>query len=230
MRIRAVSLDLDDTLWPIEPAIVAAEQALDEWLRAHHAPVAAAWPIAALRDLRERVSAEHPHLAHDFTAQRRLSLRAALEPHGYGDAELEAAFEAYYAARNEVDLYPDVRAGLERLAARVPLVSLSNGNADLGRIGLAHLFAASVSARDFGRGKPDPAIFAHACERVGIAPGNVLHVGDDPALDVAGARAAGLATAWVNRTDAAWSHDVEPDVTVKDLAELADWLDLRRAA
>jgi putative hydrolase of the HAD superfamily len=230
VNVQAITIDLDDTLWPIAPIILRAEARLDEWLRTHCPAVADAYPVPVMRALRDRISLENPHLAHDFTAQRRLSLRAALEPHGYGDAELEAAFEAYYAARNEVDLYPDVRAGLERLAARVPLVSLSNGNADLGRIGLAHLFAASVSARDFGRGKPDPAIFAHACERVGIAPGNVLHVGDDPALDVAGARAAGLATAWVNRTDAAWSHDVEPDVTVKDLAELADWLDLRRAA
>lgn len=230
MNVQAITIDLDDTLWPIAPIIVRAETSLHDWLCANCPTVAEAYPVPAMRELRDRISVENPHLAHDFTAQRRLSLRTALAPHGYGDAEIEAAFEAYYAARNTVDLYPDVRAGLERLAARVPLVSLSNGNADLERIGLKHLFVATVSARDFGRGKPDPAIFVHACELAGVAPAHVLHVGDDPGLDVLGARAAGLNTAWVNRENAVWSYDEAPDLTVKDLAELADWLDLRRAA
>lgn len=230
MNILAITLDLDDTLWPIAPIVTRAEEKLDAWLRANCPNVADAFPIPAMRALRERISLEHPHLAHDFTAQRRLSLAAALEPHGYGGDMLEAAFEAYYAARNEVDLYPDVRGALERLAARVPIVSLSNGNADLERIGLRALFAATVTARDFGAGKPAPEIFRHACERAGVAPQHVLHVGDDPHLDVIGARNAGLRTAWVNRNGETWSHEGAPDVIVTDLAELADWLDLPRAA
>lgn len=230
MKILAITLDLDDTLWPIAPIVSRAEEKLDAWLRANCPPVAQAYPIPAMRALREAVSAaHHPHLAHDFTAQRRLSLAAALEPHGYGNA-IDDAFEAYYAARNEVDLYPGVRDALARLAARVPIVSLSNGNADLARIGLRPLFAATVTARDFGAGKPAPEIFRHACTLAGALPQHVLHVGDDPELDVLGARNAGLNTAWVNRDGAAWSHDGAPDVTVADLVELADWLDLRRAA
>ena len=103
MRIRAVSLDLDDTLWPIEPAIVAAEQALDDWLRTHHAPVAAAWPIAALRELRERVSDEHPHLAHDYTAQRLITLERAFAACGIGEEHVADAYEVYFAAPTPVD-------------------------------------------------------------------------------------------------------------------------------
>ncbi|MDC8015007.1 HAD family hydrolase [Tahibacter soli] len=229
MNILAITLDLDDTLWPIAPIVLRAEEKLDAWLRANCPKVADAYPIPAMRALREAISAAHPHLAHDFTAQRRLSLAAALEPHGHGDA-LDAAFEAYYAARNEVDLYPDVRDALARLAARVPIVSLSNGNADLERIGLRPLFAGTVTARDFGAGKPAPEIFRHACALAGVAPAHVLHVGDDPELDVIGARNAGLKTAWVNRGGHSWSHEGTPDVVVTDLAELADWLDLARAA
>ena len=229
MNILAITLDLDDTLWPIAPIVTRAEEKLDAWLRTHCPAVADAFPIPAMRALRERISLENPHLAHDFTAQRRLSLTAALTPHGHIDA-LEAAFEAYYAARNEVDLYPDVRGALERLAARVPIVSLSNGNADLARIGLAPLFAGIVTARDFGAGKPAPEIFRHACAVAGVLPHQVLHVGDDPELDVLGARRAGLNAAWVNRGGAAWSHDGVPDLTVANLAELADWFDVARAA
>jgi len=224
MRIRAISLDLDDTLWPIEPVIVRAEQCLDAWLKTHCPQTAAAFPIAEMRSLRERISAEHPHLSHDFTAQRVLSLRAALTPHGYDETHVSSAFDVYYAARNEVELYPDALAALERLAARYPLVSISNGNADLERIGLKRFFRHTISSRATGVAKPAAPIFHAACAELGLEPHEVLHVGDDPELDVAGARAAGLRCAWLKRHDAYAATPVA-DLTIRDLTELADWLD-----
>ncbi|WP_257386034.1 HAD family hydrolase [Tahibacter caeni] len=229
MQIRAVSLDLDDTLWPIAPIVRRAEQRLHDWLQQHCPPVAAAYPIDGMRALRERIAEQNPQLAHDYTAQRKLSLTEALQPHGYGDL-MEAAFDAFYAARNEVELYADSLPALQRLAARLPLISLSNGNADLGRIGLRHLFADCISAREFGMAKPAPEIFHEACRRLGLAPQQVLHVGDDPLLDVHGARSAGLPTAWLNRDGAAWAQAQRADVEFRDLTELADWLELRLAA
>jgi FMN hydrolase / 5-amino-6-(5-phospho-D-ribitylamino)uracil phosphatase len=231
MQIQAISLDLDDTLWPIAPIVLRAEQRLHDWLLQHCPNVATAYPIAAMRVLRDRIAVENPHLAHDFTAQRKLSLTTALQPHGYGEDIVDAAFEAFYAARNEVDLYADARPALERLAAHVPLISLSNGNADLGRIGLRHLFVDCVTAREFGKAKPAPEIFHEACRRLGVAPEFVLHVGDDPLLDVHGARGAGLPSAWLNRHAHAWSDDsARADVEFRDLTELADWFEFRRAA
>lgn len=230
MRILALSLDLDDTLWPVAPAILAAERALDDWLRRHHAAVATRWPIAALRRLREEISAERPDLAHDFTAQRLLTLERAFASCGFGDQHVAAAFEVYFDARNRVECYGDVEPALAALAARLPLVSLSNGNADLTRIGLRRHFAHCISAREFGAAKPDPAIFRDACARLGLAPEHVLHVGDDPQLDVAGAHAAGLRSAWLNRHAAAWTEpDIRPDLELRDLGELVHWIE-RRAA
>lgn len=224
MHILAVSLDLDDTLWPIAPAIDAAERALDAWLREHHPQVAEAWPIAALRGLRERVALERPDLAHDYTAQRRLTLAQAFEACGGTHAHVDAACEAYIAARNRVECYADALPALAALAARGPLVSISNGNADLVRIGLHHHFAHRLSARDCGIAKPAPRIFHEACARLGLAPAQVLHVGDDPELDVAGARAAGLRTAWLNRDGQVWPHAEPPEIELRDLGELVDWL------
>jgi FMN hydrolase / 5-amino-6-(5-phospho-D-ribitylamino)uracil phosphatase len=229
VRILAISLDLDDTLWPVEPAILAAEQSLDAWLRAEHPSVADAFPIPAMRALRDRMSLERPDLAHDFTAQRLLTLERAFANCGIGPEHVDAAFEAYYAARNRVECYADTLPALAELAARVPLISISNGNADLERIGLKHHFRACITSREVGHAKPDARIFEAACARLGIAAEHVLHVGDDPALDVAGARGAGLRTAWLNRNGAAWSHGVAPDLTIENLNELAAWL-LARAA
>lgn len=228
MRILAVSLDLDDTLWPIAPVIANADRALDDWLHTHHPDVARDWPIPALRALRERVAAENPDLAHDFGAQRLLTLRHALRSGGV-DSETAAldALEVYFAARNRVALYDDVLPALATIAARVPLISLSNGNADLKRIGIDAHFSASLSARELGVGKPSAAIFRAACARLDLAPEHVLHVGDDPELDVAGARDAGLGAAWLNRGDGAWPTPcgAAPDLQFPDLGALARWID-----
>ena len=235
MRVRAITLDLDDTLWPIEPVMLRAEQRLDAWLRTHCPPVADQYPIAAMRALRDEVAAANPDLAHDFTAQRLLTLERAFAACGIGDEHVQAAFEVYYDARNRVDCYEDALPALAALAARLPLVSISNGNADLERIGLRQHFAHCISAREFGSAKPAAAIFHDACARLGLAPENVLHVGDDVLLDVAGAHAAGLRTGWLNRGSAAWSDYVaslppaqaalRPDLELRDLGELARWVD-----
>jgi putative hydrolase of the HAD superfamily len=229
VRILAISLDLDDTLWPVEPAIRNAEQRLHDWLLAEHPDVAARYPIDGMRALRDAIGRERPDLAHDFTAQRLLTIERAFAACGFGDAHVADAFEVYYAARNAVECYADALPALAALSARLPIVSVSNGNADLGRIGLRHHFRHCVSAREVGHAKPDARIFEAACEKLGIAPRHVLHVGDDPHLDVGGAREAGLRTAWLNRDAAAWSHGPSPDLTIGDLNELAAWI-LARAA
>lgn len=225
MRIRALTLDLDDTLWPIEPVMLRAEERLDAWLKAHCPRAAEKYPIGAMRELRNRIADENPHISHDFTEQRKLSLQAALLPHGYEDSHVHDAFTEFYAARNEVECYPDSLVALERLAASYPLVSITNGNADLERIGMAHFFKFAITARGCGVAKPDKRIFDVACAKLDLPPHEVLHVGDDPQLDVIGARDAGLRTAWINRTGATWSHGAGPDIVVHDLAELVDMLE-----
>src|SRR5262249_27379297 len=201
--------------------MLRAEQRLDDWLRTHCPSVAAAYPIRAMRALRDRIAGENPGLAHDFTSQRLLCLRAALQPHGYGDEHVDAAFAEFYAARNEVECYADALPALERLAARYPLVSLSNGNADLDRIGLARFFHFSISSRSFGKAKPAAEIFHAACAGLNLPAAEVLHVGDDVLTDVIGASEAGLRSAWLNRNGVAWSHERRPDLIARDLGELA---------
>jgi putative hydrolase of the HAD superfamily len=196
---RAITLDLDDTLWPVAPAIERAEAALEGWLRQHAPGVLARHDLDSLRALRDRVALEHPHRAHDFTWVRRHSLGLALQQAGHDPALAEAAFDAFFAARNVVELYDEVDEALALLSARLPLFAVTNGNADLVRTGVARHFVGIVSARSCGVGKPDRRIFEVACAQLGLPPADVLHVGDDWALDVLGAQAAGLQTVWLCR-------------------------------
>ncbi|TAL71308.1 MAG: HAD family hydrolase [Rhodanobacter sp.] len=227
MQVRALSLDLDDTLWPVAPALEEADRAVDAYLQVHFPRVAHAWPIPAMRTLRMQVAEARPELAHDFTAQRQLTLHEAFARCGIVAAPIDTLWEIYFSARNTVSLFPDSLPALAQLAARWPLASLTNGNADLARIGLQAHFRCAVAAREVGVGKPDPRIFRVAANRLGVAAGELLHVGDDPELDVLGAHRAGLHTAWVNRRGLPWptALGTAPDVTVRDLGELVRWLD-----
>lgn len=225
--IRAITIDLDDTLWPVWPTIERAERLAHECLAARAPRVAADWPPERLRELRMALYDSQPELRHDYLRLRRLALDQAFARTGAGMAPaavISEALDVFMAARNEVELYPEVAACLARLARRFPLASVTNGNADLSRIGLGHLFRATVSAHMHGTGKPDPAIFHIACRELGCAPQEVVHLGDDVELDVRGARAAGMQAVWLNRAGHAWDGDDAP-VAVPDLVAFERWLE-----
>jgi len=219
--VAAVSFDLDDTLWPVWPAIERAERELHEYLLAHAPLAMAGHDTQSLRRTRDALWLAHPELGHDFSALRRLTLRSLLEPHGGDEALIDAAFEVFYAARNRVTLYADAEPALDALGALFPLVSLTNGNADLERIGLAPRFAARLCARTVGAPKPDPRCFAAVASALDLAPAQVAHVGDDVELDVCGAQRAGLVGVWLNRNRQRWPHAQRPDIEIVSLAELA---------
>jgi len=225
-RIRAITLDLDDTLWPFAPVGARIERVLDDWLRVHSPRTAERFPIPVMRALRDRIFAERLDLAHDLGLLRRLTIERALRESGDDPALATAAYAIFFHERNRVDFYPDAQDGLHRVAAHLPIAALTNGNADLAVIGIAGLFQFQLGAREYGAAKPDAGLFHEACRRLGVAPTEVLHVGDHPHMDVAGAANAGLRTCWIDRGDHAWPDGLpRADLHVTTLTALADWLD-----
>jgi FMN hydrolase / 5-amino-6-(5-phospho-D-ribitylamino)uracil phosphatase len=222
-KISAISIDLDDTLWPIWPTIERAEKALHDWLTVN-APMTAALFSSppALREIREEMGRSRPDLKHDMSALRRESIRLALFRAGEDPLLADAAFEVFFAERQRVILFDDALPALQFLSARYPLVAVTNGNADLQRVGIAPFFRACISAREFGVGKPDPRIFHAAAGAVDLWPERVLHIGDDATLDALGALNAGMQAAWLNRGDAVWPHEQEPHVMLAHLSELEE--------
>jgi FMN hydrolase / 5-amino-6-(5-phospho-D-ribitylamino)uracil phosphatase len=223
--IRAICFDLDNTLWDVWPVIRRAEQAMYEFLSERYPKVVAALTVEAMREAREQTAARYPQMKHDFTFLRKQTLREHAEEFGYAEAMVEEAFDVFLTARNQVELYEDVLPGLAKLKPNFRLFTASNGNADLVQIGLAHHFERSVAARQVGALKPDPRIFQGAIEGTNLAPEEVVYVGDDPVLDVVGARAAGMQPVWIDRLGTAWPQEIEPPViTVTSVLELADRL------
>mgnify|MGYP006193167455 FL=1 len=201
-RIRAISIDLDDTLWPIWPTIERAEAALHAWL-AEHAPATAAWGATpeVIRSVRNHIGSTRPDLAHDMSALRRESIRLMLQCAGDDTALAEPAFEVFFAERQRVEFYEDALPALEWLGSRFPLVAVSNGNARLDMTGGHQFFTGAISAADAGIAKPEAAIFHAAADMVSVRPEQMLHVGDNFELDVVGARNAGLQAAWLVRQE-----------------------------
>ena len=224
-NIRAVAFDLDNTLWDVAPVIERAEVRLHEWLHEHCPRIPERVSLEDMRAAREALARAEPHNAHDFTYLRVTALARHARECGYGEEVAHRAFEVFFAARNELDLFADVRPALERLRSRYLLATFSNGNADLARIGLSEFFALSLNARQIGVGKPHRRCFERIAEELRVAPGEIVYVGDDPVLDVEASRAAGLRSAWVNRFDQQWPDTVAPaDIAVTNCTQLAELL------
>ena len=151
--VQAITLDLDDTLWPIWPTIARAEKQLLAWLQVHAPATAtlAADPHSRVV-LRAEVEARYPELAHDLGSLRREAIRLQLARAGDDTNLAEPAYDVFIAERMNVTLFEDVLPALEWLSARMPIVSVSNGNADVHQIGIGNFFAATVTARDVGVG------------------------------------------------------------------------------
>jgi len=227
VRPKAILFDLDDTLWPLAAVLAHAEQALHDWLAQHAPAVTQRFTVSALRERRAALHAAEPSLRGDVGALRRAGLADAFAEAGADAGRIDAAMAYFVAARSAVTLYDDVLPGLARLAPDYLLGSISNGNADLAVAGLASFFSVSLAAGRHGPAKPDPALFVAACAALGLAPAEVVYVGDDLQLDVVAAQAAGLRAVWLNRhgSDAHLAAGVVPDAICADFDALLRWLD-----
>lgn len=224
-RIRAITLDLDDTLWEIGPVIQRAEVKLWHWLAENYPRIATGFSATDVLDIRVAVMDEFVDQQHDFRFLRKKVLERLAQESGYATDLVEPAFEVFDQARNEVELFPDVLSNLELLAQDFRILALTNGNASLQKIGIDHLFHDAITATDVGAAKPAREIFEVAIERSGCSAIEILHVGDHPETDIDGAREAGLQTAWMNRTGADWpEHLQQPDVVVTTITELRSLL------
>jgi len=220
-NVRAIAFDLDNTLWDVEPVLARAEARLHAWLQENCPRIAQRLSSEGMRRAREELARREPHHAHDLSYLRLTALAAHAREHGYDERIAHQAFEVFLTARNQLQPFEDVAPALARLRQRYRLATLSNGNADLARIGLDQAFTVSLNARQIGAAKPHRLCFERLARELGFAPQEILHVGDDPLLDVEGARAAGFVSAWMNRRALAWPQELTvPEVVVSDCAQL----------
>lgn len=223
--IKLLTFDLDDTLWPVEPTIIAAEDRLFNWMQQHVPEITSRYDVLTLREKRYDFLKQRPDLAHDMSLFRIESLKALAKELNIDTDWVDEAFEVFYHARQQVELFPDVRPVLETLSSEYTLVAVTNGNADIQLTGLGSWFDFSVSSADVGKKKPHPEVFETALNLARALPQETVHIGDDEHHDIFGAAEAGIRTVWLNRSDRDWQHtECEADFHIRSLAELPDIL------
>jgi putative hydrolase of the HAD superfamily len=147
--------------------------------------------------------------------------------HDQGVADRAAAAFNHY-RKESLELFPGVIELLASLRARgVALGLVTNGFAETHRekivlLQIEHAFDEIIIADEVGMVKPDPRIFAHVCERLGVQAGMTVMVGDRYDRDILGAQAAGLQTVWLNmRDESIPAGAAPPDEIGEDIAGLA---------
>jgi len=179
----------------------------------------ARWTPASPRSL-ER----HPELKHRISMLRHRVLMHAFEEAGYPQPEAtemaDVCFDAFIHARHQLTVFPEAEPMLQALRKHFLLGVITNGNADVQRVGLADYFHFALRAEDIGIAKPDARLFQEALQRGGVDASAAVHIGDHPGDDIAGAQQAGLRAVWFNPAGKVWEGDKLPDAQIRSLTEL----------
>lgn len=224
-RIKCITFDLDDTLWACAPVILRAEQALYEWLAQRCPRITEAYTLEQLRDQRKALWAERKDLQHDMTQLRREWMAQLAEAFGYPQEIIEPAVSYFRRYRNRVTLFDEAERLLKVLRSTYTLGAITNGNIQLDKAGVDHLFDFVIYSAEVGVAKPDVRIFHAALAQAEAQPEQSVHVGDDPETDVLGALHAGLLTVWVNTAKKPWPRGSAPGEEIHSLEELHDALE-----
>jgi putative hydrolase of the HAD superfamily len=237
MTIRGVLFDVDGTLYDYEEA---EEAGLQEHLAAEGLSDRFVSPAEALRVWREVREEEYPRFLSGeltFAAQKAVRIRRLLAQAGVVGAlewtdEAATAWFARYAVRRDAvrRAFGDALPTLGALAGRFRLGVVSNSvtthqRAKLEAIGLLGYFTEPlVCSQEHGAAKPAPSIFLAGCEALGLAPADVVYVGDDYEKDAVGARDAGLQAVWLDRSASGGAATVDAGIRViASLTELTQW-------
>ena len=222
--IRAISFDLDDTLYDNRPVIEHAER----WMVAHMRDrylETAMFDRSWWQRLKLQIQREQPALVDDVSLCRRVLLQQGLMEGGMAadlaHQEAESVFAQFLEVRSQIAVPDTTRRILSALAQKYPLVVITNGNVLLERLGLDGHFQHVLKAGGGFRMKPAPDLFHDMARRLGLPPSQILHVGDDVTTDVAGAVHNGYRSAWLNDVGQDWrTLRILPDVMLTRLEQL----------
>ncbi|MDX1678348.1 HAD-IA family hydrolase [Arsukibacterium sp.] len=199
--VKALSFDLDDTLYDNSPVIAAAEQAMLTALF-ELAPQSNQTDSDFWWQHRLKLAKLEPEIRHDIGRWRLLGIEAGLLELGIARAEAkkvaQQGYDAFLEARTKISLTTGVNTLLTALAKQYRLIAITNGNACIQKMGLSPLFEFSLQAGPDGKMKPYPDMFQLAAERLKVQPAEILHIGDSHRADVIGALAAGCQAAWLD--------------------------------
>lgn len=228
MTIQCLTFDLDDTFWAIYPVIDRAEQKYLNWLETALPRIASAFDRETLSAHRHSYFLKYPELHHDLTRLRKNWSASLITEFGYAsdrkDELIEEGFAIFWEERNTLDLFEGVESVLHEFKRQYKIGAVTNGNADLRKIGIDHYFDFYLTSAKAGASKPNPNIFIQTQSLADCPAGQIIHIGDDPIRDVEGAANCGFKTIWVNLKQLEWRDvrqtECQPDAIVDSISQL----------
>lgn len=230
--IKAMTFDLDDTLYDNRPIIRRVEQEMVTWLFTHH-PVAQTKPLSWWQDLKRQIAQEDPWLPNDVTKWRFTQIERGLTLLGYEEQQAhqaaQNAIEQVHRLRSDFTVPQQSHDVLTQLTKKIPLVAITNGNVDVEKIGLAKYFRLVLKAGPNGYAKPHPDMFEQARRFLEVDNQEILHVGDHLVSDVQGAVQSGFSACWFNDQGKTVRDNpkakILPDVEITSTKQLLDLID-----
>ncbi|MCG8709757.1 5-amino-6-(5-phospho-D-ribitylamino)uracil phosphatase YigB [Brenneria sp. 4F2] len=225
--IRAITFDLDDTLYDNAEVIRRTKQESIRFLQQYHSGLKD-FQETDLQRLRDELRVREPEIYHDVTEWRRRAVEQAMIDIGLNADEAlrgsMAAMENVAHWRNQILISEETHRTLSALAEQVPLAAITNGNADPCQFGLERYFAFMLRAGPDGRSKPFPDMYHLAAEKFNLPLNQILHVGDDLTTDVAGAVRCGMQACWIKPWEVDLMHIADarllPHIEISRLASL----------
>jgi putative hydrolase of the HAD superfamily len=215
-EINLITFDLDDTFWDIRSTIINAENNSRKWAEDRIGKKIEWGTFEDFMKIRSELVKKDPSLEYDLGMLRKKTIAHHTKNFFKETKDLnefiEDAYFFFLEERHKVTFYDDVIAVLEELSAEYKLGVLTNGNADVNKLGIGHLFDFSISSMDVKSNKPGRAHFVKAHELSQVDFKNTLHVGDHPVNDIVGARELGINTMWFNLNNLNWEIDESPPI------------------
>jgi HAD superfamily hydrolase (TIGR01549 family) len=234
--VRAIALDMDQTIIDFAGSRAAALEAVVQRLGAEGYPVERGRFLARHRELTDAEDALYIKTGAWRPTQERFALllrEIGAPADGYAKAITDFYGESRY--RN-LRQYPETHAALTALKARFPLFLVTNGPAapqhrEIDVTGVAKYFAQTFVCEDHGLRKPDPRMFELVRRAAGVPPEAMMMVGDFWEADIEAPRRMGWKTAWVIRDDAKReaADGSRADAVVRSVADLPGLLGLAPA-
>jgi HAD superfamily hydrolase (TIGR01549 family) len=230
-KIQAITFDLDDTLYYNWPYIVEAERGLLDFIAKQY-PDSSNLNEQDWQQFKRQALRDDPQLFSDMGDLRRTVLTKGLSSSGYQGQTLTEAvqtcFDWFYYERSNFKVGDAACQVLEKLAEKLPLIAITNGNVNTEQIGIHDYFQKVLKASRKQPMKPHPHMFEEAANFLDMQRTRILHVGDSLEKDVLGAANAGFSTAW-HACDRPMNIQREyvhvlPNVEIQNLEELLHFI------
>lgn len=214
--IKAISFDLDDTLYNNRPVMQAIEKKMESYFTKKFSTL-----LPELKEVfnrrfwapyRQQAMSTRAELSHDVVRLRfetyRLGLLAFNVAAEEAELQAQAALDYFISLRSDFTVPKVSHELLASLSKQFPLVSISNGNVNTKALGIDHYFQhiyhagfqsddGSTESEHLLRQKPATDMFTLVCQQLDVLPEELLHVGDCGYADIHGALNAGCQTAWL---------------------------------